>query len=60
MGYEGLTEIEDVCLDLREILTEQMLAESLSRRGRRTGTRAGTENRLSGLWGGAELYSQEN
>ena len=26
-----LTEIEDVCLDIREILTEQMLAESLRR-----------------------------
>jgi hypothetical protein len=28
-----LTEIEDVCLDIREILTEQMLAESLRRQG---------------------------
>src|SRR3954464_5679111 len=26
-----LTEIEDVCLDIRQILTEQMLAESLRR-----------------------------
>src|SRR3954454_1898231 len=26
-----LTEIEDVCVDIREILTEQMLAESLRR-----------------------------
>ena len=29
-----LTEIEDVCLDIREILTEQMLAESLSRQAK--------------------------
>lgn len=32
-----LTEIEDVCLDIREILTEQMLAESLRRQGEAQG-----------------------
>jgi hypothetical protein len=32
-----MTEIEDVCLDIREILTEQMLAESLSRQANAQG-----------------------
>jgi hypothetical protein len=32
-----LTEIEDVCLDLREILTEQLLAESLRRQAEALG-----------------------
>jgi hypothetical protein len=33
-----LTEIEDVCLDLREILTEQLLAESLRRQAEALGS----------------------
>lgn len=43
-GAEGpawgtkLTEIEDVCLDIREILTEQMLAESLRRQAEAQGS----------------------
>src|ERR1700682_743828 len=32
-----LTEIEDVCLDIREILTERMLAESLRRQAEAQG-----------------------
>lgn len=32
-----LTQIEDVCLDIREILTEQMLAESLRRQAEARG-----------------------
>lgn len=35
-----LTEIEDVCLDIREILTEQMLAESLRRQAEAQGPEA--------------------
>jgi hypothetical protein len=38
-----LTEIEDVCLDIREILTEQILAESLRRQANAQGQTPNSE-----------------